>query len=87
MVTLNLDAQSVPEVLKATRAMAGLTTRAMGAKLGVAHTTVMAWEAGRSEPSVSQFIAWAYATNQPPEQLLRGLIEVVRPKGLEPLTF
>lgn len=68
--------------------MAGLSTRALGEALGVSHTTIAKWERGVGEPSVSQFILWARATNQPAEVLLGGLIvEDVRPERLELPTF
>lgn len=86
-LTLNATADSVPAMLKTTRLVAGLTTRDIAPMVGVSHNTVSNWERGNGEPSVSQFVLWCHATNQAPEQMLQGLIEIVRPKGLEPLTF
>lgn len=74
---LQVDADSVPTVLRMTRNLAGLSTRAIGEKVGVTHTTVAKWEKGQGEPSVSQFILWARATNQPAQLLLDGLISSV----------
>lgn len=88
MTMLQSNTTTVPARLKEARRMAGLSTRAMGAALGVSHTTIAKWERGEGEPSVSQFILWARATNQPAEVLLGGLIvEDVRPKRLELPTF
>ena len=84
---IQVEADSVAGLLRTTRGAAGLSTRAMAAKIGVSHATVAKWETGQGEPSVSQFILWADATNQPAKLLLDGLIDVVRHKGLEPLTF
>ncbi len=73
MVMLRTDAQSVPEVLRATRAVAGLTTREIGAVVGVSHTTVMKWERGEGEPSISQFARWADATRQDVRELVGAI--------------
>lgn len=87
MVTIQITAESVPGFLRATRGAAGLTTRGIGAAIGVSHGTVSKWERGEGEPSVSQFILWCRATQQSPDQMIEALSAVVRPKGLEPLTF
>ena len=84
---IQVQGDSVAAVLAATRGAAGLSTRELAAKVGVSHATIAAWENGKGEPSVSQFIRWAQATNQPAELLLGGLIDVVRLEGLEPPTF
>ena len=85
---IQVEATTVPDILRATRALAGLTTRELGAMLGVSHAAIARWERGEGEPSVTQFMQWAQATKQPAQQLLDGLSpDVVRPKGLEPLTF
>lgn len=73
MVMLQTDARSVMDVLKATRAVAGLTTREIGARVGVSHTTVGKWERGEGEPSVSQFARWAEATRQDVRELVGAI--------------
>jgi transcriptional regulator with XRE-family HTH domain len=70
---IQIEATTVPAVLQATRAVARLTTREIAPMVGVSHATVAKWERGIGEPSVSQFILWARATNQPAQQLLDGL--------------
>lgn len=78
MVMIQSSATTVAELLQDTRRAAGLSTRAIAPKVGVSFTTVAKWERGMGEPSVSQFIEWALATDQAPEQLLQGLIEMKR---------
>lgn len=73
MTTIQIQADTVPEILRATRALAGLTTREIAPMVGVSHGTVSSWERGVSEPSVTQFLLWAQATKQPAQQLLDGL--------------
>lgn len=54
----------------------------------VNRSAVAQWETGRTEPSASKMFAIARATNQPLDWFAEGLdSDVVRPKGLEPLTF
>ena len=87
MTTLQSNATTPAELLLETRRAAGLSTRQMAARLDVSQGTVSNWERGNGEPSVSQFILWCHATKQPVDQMIDGLSAVVRPKGLEPLTF
>ena len=87
MTTIQIQADTVPAVLKATRAVAQLTTRQIAPMIGVSYATVAKWERGIGEPSVTQFILWARATKQPAQQLLDGLTSSVRLEGLEPPTF
>lgn len=70
--------------MKAARLLRGLEQQDVADALGVARTTVSAWERGVSEPSATNFARWAVVTGQPMEWLAG---EAVRPKGLEPLTF
>ncbi|WP_420830994.1 helix-turn-helix domain-containing protein [Microbacterium hominis] len=82
-----VEATTVPEILCATRALAGLTVREIAPMIGVSHGTISAWERGQGEPSVTQPLRWASATKQPAQQLLDGLSSsVVHPLGLEPRT-
>ncbi|WP_375140957.1 helix-turn-helix transcriptional regulator [Microbacterium sp. PAMC21962] len=56
--------------------------------VGVSRSAVTQWETGRTEPSASKMFAIARATSQPLDWFAEGLTgDVVRPKGLEPLTF
>lgn len=70
MTLIQINAANLPEILRATRGAAGLSARAMAARVGVSHGTISAWERGISEPTVSQFMRWAEATGQDPERLL-----------------
>jgi DNA-binding XRE family transcriptional regulator len=74
MTMIQIQADTMPEVLLVTRRAAGLSLRAIADKVGVTHTTARAWENGQSEPSAAQFIRWARACNQPALQLLDGLM-------------
>lgn len=73
MTLIQTTADTLPEILRATRGAAGYSARALGALVGVSHGTVSAWERGLTEPTVSQFLAWADATGQNAEQLLASL--------------
>lgn len=74
MTMIQIQAETMPEVLLVSRRAAGLSLRAIAEKVGVTHTTARAWENGLSEPSVAQFIRWSRACNQPALQLLDGLM-------------
>ncbi|WP_345751391.1 helix-turn-helix domain-containing protein [Microbacterium rhizophilus] len=65
MTMIQIEASTLPDLLAATRRLLGLSMRAMGERLGVAHTTIAAWEHGVSEPSFSQVVTWARLTGQP----------------------
>jgi transcriptional regulator with XRE-family HTH domain len=87
--------------LKYARLLAGLEQAEIAARLGVARTTVSAWETGRTEPSATNFVRWAHVTGQPLEWLAEGVNDEtpaeagaastvstsVRPEGFEPPTF
>lgn len=73
MTMIQIEADSVADILKTTRLLAGLTTREIAPEVGVSHATISAWERGQGEPSVTQFLLWARATKQPAQQLLSGL--------------
>ncbi|HTN05267.1 helix-turn-helix domain-containing protein [Agriterribacter sp.] len=87
MTTIQIEADTVPEILRATRALSGLTTRELAPMIGVSHAAIARWERGEGEPSVTQFVLWAQATKQPAQRLLDGLNVSVRHEGLEPPTF
>ncbi|WP_460776028.1 helix-turn-helix transcriptional regulator [Microbacterium sp. GXF7504] len=87
MTMIEIPAETVPEWLRATRGARGLSTREMGEAVGVSHATVSAWERGKGEPSVTQFILWCDATKQRPDLMIGALLSAARLKGLEPLTF
>ena len=82
--TLNDTGMALSSRLRTTRLLAHLDQQQIADKLGVARTTVSTWERGETEPSATNFVLWALITGQPLEWLAEG---VVRPKGLEPLTF
>lgn len=85
MTMIQVEADTVPEILRATRALSGLTSREMAVLIGASHAAVTRWERGESEPSVTQFLRWAQATKQPAQQLLDGLsIELCTPRDLNP---
>lgn len=82
---MQVDAQTVPEILRATRALSGLSSRELAALIGVSHAAVTRWERGEGEPSVTQFLRWAAATKQPAQQLLDGLnVSVCAPRDSNP---
>jgi transcriptional regulator with XRE-family HTH domain len=82
--TINDQGLSLAKRMRLSRQMADLDQQQMADRLGVARTTVSTWERGETEPSATNFVGWAQITQQPLEWLAEG---VVRPKGLEPLTF
>ena len=87
------------ELLALTRGMIGLDQTAMGKRVGASRPTISAWERGTREPSFSQVETWAKLTGQPLSVFAEALnaetapadagavSDVVRLKGLEPLTF
>ena len=76
MQLIRTNAASVAELLRATRGAAGYSSRELAALIGVSHGTISNWENARAEPSISQFIAWADATGQPADELLRVVAEI-----------
>ena len=83
MTMIQIEASTVSEILRATRALSGLSVRDLAPKVGVSHGTISAWERGAGEPSVTQFLRWAQATKQPAQQLLDGLtVEMCTPSDL-----
>ena len=76
------------ERYKLARTAAGLRQDEVAQACGVGRTTVVDWEAGRTEPSASKLVLLSRATQQPLDWFAEGLdADVVRLKGLEPLTF
>lgn len=73
MTMLNVSVNTVAARLRAARLLAGLDQAEIAHAVGVGRTTVSSWERGFTEPSVSQFIAWARETKQPVDQLIDGL--------------
>lgn len=79
---------SVGRRLLASRALAGMDQQTIADAIGVSRTTVSGWERGKFEPTFTSIVRWAQVTNQPLDWFAEGLTaDVVRPKGLEPLTF
>lgn len=70
---IQIEATTLPEILRATRALSGLSSREIAPMIGVSAAAVTRWERGETEPSVTQFLLWAQATRQPAQQLLDGL--------------
>ncbi len=56
----------------------------MAARLGVARTTVSAWETGKTEPSATNFVRWAHETGQPLEWLAEGVVCARRDSNPQP---
>ena len=83
-MTVSIEAETVSDMLKMTRGASGLTTREIGAKVGVSHNTVSNWERGNGEPSASQFVLWAQATSQAPEQMFQGLMDLCARRDSNP---
>ena len=75
MTLIVTRAETVPEILRATRGAAGYSTREIAALVGVSHGTIANWEKGLSEPTISQFVLWCVATGQPPGQLFAAVAE------------
>lgn len=57
---------TVAESLRLTRNEAGISQEYMALELGVTRRTILNWENGISEPSVSQAIAWFKLANKNP---------------------
>lgn len=73
MTLIQIDAATLPEILRATRGAAGYSARSIAPLIGVSHGTVSAWERGISEPSISQFLRWAEVVGQPAGRLIDGI--------------
>lgn len=56
--------------LPVARKMAGLTQKMLAQYVGVSESTVLCWEKGKREPSVSQAIAISQATNIPYDSII-----------------
>ncbi|WP_083511336.1 helix-turn-helix domain-containing protein [Microbacterium sp. XT11] len=85
MTMIQIEATTVPEILRATRALSGLTVREIAPQIGVSHGTISAWERGQGEPNVTQFLRWARATKQPAQLLLDGLsLDMRAPRDSNP---
>lgn len=61
------------------RKIAGLTQKELGAAVGVSESTVLKWEKGKSEPSVSQAIAISKATGVPYDNIIFLTANTVKP--------
>ncbi len=85
MTLFNDTALGLARRLRAARLLADLEQADMADRIGVARTTVSAWETGRTEPSASHFVAWSQITGQPLDWFAEGV--QVRPEGFEPPTF
>ena len=100
MTTITLNGtMTLGELLALYRQLGGLDQTQMGEALGASRPTISAWERDLREPSFSQVVTWARLTGQPLAPLVEAVNaktapteveaveDVVRPKGLEPLTF
>ena len=88
MTMLNTEALTAARRYKIAREVAGLRQDELARMIGVSRTTIGDWEAGRTEPAASKLVMLSLATNQSLDWFAEGLIlEGVRLKGLEPLTF
>lgn len=85
MASLSVLAVTVGGRLAKSRLLADLDQEDMAAALGLSRATISKWERDITEPSVSQFIAWARITKQPVDQLIDGLPGVeCTPRDLNP---
>lgn len=101
MTMIENPAWTLTDRLRRSRLLAGLEQGDIAARLGVARTTVSAWETGKTEPSASNFVRWAAIVGQPLEWFAEGVNDAtpaeagavstvstsVRPEGFEPPTF
>lgn len=62
------------------REAAGLTQRAMGEKLGVAHSYVHKCEVGERRIDPLELIRWCWACNQDPEAFVADLAKTLMKK-------
>ena len=87
-MNMNTDALPMSARYRLARTAAGLKQDELARACGVSRQAVGEWEAGNTEPSASKLVMLARATNQPLDWFAEGLdSDMVRPKGLEPLTF
>lgn len=75
MTMLNAPVETLQEFLVMSRRLSGHTTRSLGALVGVSSATVSNWEAGKGEPTATQFVRWCQETKQPLELAFEGLRE------------
>jgi transcriptional regulator with XRE-family HTH domain len=67
----------VPPLLRALRAGAGLTQRALGKRLRKPQSWVYNSETGNRRVDVVEFIAWARACDVEPEDAFRRLLDLL----------
>ena len=85
---VELPKATLAKRIELARVNADMRQEDLAAAIGVSRSAVTQWETGRTEPKASKMFAIARATNQPLDWFAEGLdSDVVRPKGLEPLTF
>lgn len=68
------DYQRVPPQLRDMRERAGLTQRALGAKLGKPQSWVYNCETANRRVDVTEFIRWAQACDMPPVTAFKKLL-------------
>jgi transcriptional regulator with XRE-family HTH domain len=75
---------TLAERMVRSRLLAGVDQAVIAERLGVARTTVSAWETGRTEPSATNFVLWAEITGQPIEWLAEGVMCARRDSNPQP---
>lgn len=66
--------------LRAARERQGLSVSALAGRIGVAQTTLSAWEVGGRRPNYPQTVAWAYCLG-----LRLDLVPLDAPEGVDPV--
>lgn len=95
MTMINTTGMVLAKRLRAARLLADLEQAEIAKLVGVARTTVSAWEQGRTEPSATYFVRWAQVTHQPLDWFAEAVNaetpaeagDWVRHEGFEPPTF
>lgn len=65
--------------LPVARKIAGLTQKGLASAVGVSESTIISWEKGRSEPTVTQAIAISKATGIPYDMIIFLPSNTVKP--------
>lgn len=66
------------ELLRRKRDQLGMPQFEAAARIGAAYRTFVRWEAGDSEPRVSEFVAWCRLLDVDPADAIKAPTEVAR---------